>query len=149
MPLAEIILRLGTATVIGGLIGLNRYAHHKAVGIRTLGLVALASAAIICALANGPDVAGVSRAAQGIITGIGFIGAGVIMRDDTKHRVQGLTTAATVWVSAVIGALCGLGDWWITGVAVLFMTALLILGGPLEKWLVRHKASDPDDQPES
>ena len=144
MTLADIILRLGAATLIGGLIGLNRYAHHKSIGLRTLGLVALGSAAIVAAIDGGPDATAASRAIQGLITGIGFIGAGVIMRDDSKHKVHGLTTATTVWVSALVGVLCGLGAWQVTAVMVVLMAIVLLLGGSVEKKLVRTRVDDDE-----
>ena len=73
----DIVLRLGSAILIGGAIGLNRDLHHKPTGMRTLGLVALGSTLAVLAVAGDP--AAVSRVIQGIITGIGFLGAGVIL----------------------------------------------------------------------
>ena len=145
MTLAEIILRLGVATLLGGLIGLNRYAHRHIVGVRTLGLVALGSAAAVAVFAGSADAAAPSRIVQGILTGIGFIGAGVIMRDDSHHKVHGLTTAATVWVAALVGVLCGLAAWRLAIVTIVLVGLVLMLGGPLEKWLVRGepKATEP------
>ena len=93
----DIIIRLGAAILIGGVIGLNRDLHHKPTGVRTLALVALGSALAVLAVAHDPQ-ADISRVIQGVITGVGFIGAGVILHRPTDKRVHGLTTAAAIWV---------------------------------------------------
>jgi putative Mg2+ transporter-C (MgtC) family protein len=106
----DIILRLGAAMLIGCLIGLDRELHHKSTGIRTLGLVALGSALAVLAVAKDPD-ADASRVIQGVITGVGFLGAGVILHGPTGLQVQGLTTAAAIWITASLGVLSGLAAW--------------------------------------
>jgi uncharacterized membrane protein YhiD involved in acid resistance len=94
MTLADIGIRLFVATVIGCLICLNRFAHHRFIGVRTLGLVSLGAAALIVAAletGSGSDqLAAASRIIQGIVTGIGFIGAGVIVQRERGHKVHGL-----------------------------------------------------------
>ncbi len=137
----DIILRLGAAMLIGSMIGLNRELHHKSTGVRTLGLVALGSALAVLAVAKDPD-ADASRVIQGVITGVGFLGAGVILHGPTGVQVQGLTTAATIWITASLGVLCGLAAWKILTVAVVLTVFLLIAGGPVEKWLHRRLGSD-------
>jgi len=142
----EIVARLGTATLIGGAIGLNRDLHHKPTGVRTLGLVGLATAlAIVAANDAGLDHGDLSRVAQGIVTGIGFLGAGVIVRDDAR-KVHGLTTAATTWLVACLGIACGLGTWRPVLIAVVLLLVVLALGGRLERAL-RH-AFDLPAEPE-
>src|SRR5215467_3370105 len=98
MTLAAIVSRLLAAAVIGCLIGLNRFAHHRYIGVRTLGLVSLGAAGLVLAAletGTGSDqLAAASRVVQGIVTGIGFLGAGVIIRREHGHKVHGLTTAA-------------------------------------------------------
>ena len=126
----DIILRLGAALLIGAVLGLNRELHHKSTGIRTLGLVALGSAIAVLAVAQDP-AADTSRVIQGVITGIGFLGAGVILHDSTGVHVQGLTTAAAIWATATIGVLCGLGAWHILAVAIVRTVVLLFVGGPM------------------
>ena len=135
----EVILRLGTAALMGGALGLNRFMHHKHVGIRTLGLVAIVSAALVAGAIEsaGPD--GAARVIQGLITGIGFVGAGVIVREPDKLTVRGLTTAATVWVAAALGILCGLGSWRLLAVSGALIALLLLDGGRIEKWMVGKK----------
>lgn len=105
----DILLRLGVATIASGIIGLNRDLRGKPIGLRTLGLVGLASAAAVT-LASQPIAPdhfsdATSRVIQGILTGIGFLGAGVIMKEGMN--VRGLNTAATLWCSAAVGACAG------------------------------------------
>ena len=150
MNLADIGIRLAVATVIGCTIGLNRFAHHRYIGVRTLGLVSLGAAALVVAAletGSGSDqLAAASRIIQGIVTGIGFIGAGVIVQGERGHRVHGLTTAATVWVSAVAGILCGLGAWRVTAIVTVLVGVVLVAGGPIEKLLVRRYGSDAEGE---
>lgn len=137
----DIILRLGAAISIGSVIGLNRELHHKPTGMRTLGLVALGSALFVLSVAQDPN-ADVSRVIQGVITGVGFLGAGVILHRPTGGKVHGLTTAATIWVTASLGVLCGLAAWRILAIAAVLILFLLITGGPFEKWCHRRLGSD-------
>ena len=155
MNLADIGIRLTVAAVIGCMIGLNRFAHHRFIGVRTLGLVSLGASALVAAAletGSGSDqLTAASRIIQGIVTGIGFIGAGVIVHGERGHKVHGLTTAATVWVSAVAGILCGLGAWRVATIVTVLVGVVLLAGGPIEKLLIRRYVSDvegehPDSQ---
>ena len=150
VSLADIGIRLFVAALIGCMIGLNRFAHHRFIGVRTLGLVSLGAAALVVAAletGSGSDqLAAASRIIQGIVTGIGFIGAGVIVQGERGHKVHGLTTAATVWVSAVAGILCGLGAWRVTSIVSVLVAVVLVAGGPIEKLLVRRYGSDAEDE---
>lgn len=139
--LFEIILRLGAATLIGAAIGLNRDLHGKPIGVRTLGLVGLASAIAVVAVAPGGDFNPISRVIQGVMTGIGFLGAGVIVRRNIDDRIHGLTSAACAWATACLGLVCGLAAWPVvaTGVALVFI--LLIFGGPFERMSHRQLAA--------
>ncbi len=112
----EMIFRLGAALAAGGLIGLERSYHGRPAGFRTHTLVCLASALLMLVtfyesqwFAHGSSrvVVDPTRMAQGIMTGIGFLGAGVIMREGLS--VRGLTTAASIWATAAIGILFGIG----------------------------------------
>src|ERR1700726_517698 len=153
MTFWEIVLRLGAATVIGSAIGFNRDLHGKPTGVRTLGVVALASALIVIAVSElsppgSSDPNPLSRAVQGVLTGIGFLGAGVIMHaaNDVKS-VHGLTTAACTWLTACIGLVCGTGHWRLLAVAVVLVFALLTLGGPIERRLRLRWGSDANLAP--
>jgi putative Mg2+ transporter-C (MgtC) family protein len=119
-------------------LGINRDLQNKPIGTRTLALVALGSALVALAgiqfpnMVEHPDAASrvVQGVIQGVMTGISFIGAGVILRNPQAHWVEGLTTAATVWVTAALGIACGLGAWPSAGVTVvlaLFVLAVLPL----------------------
>jgi putative Mg2+ transporter-C (MgtC) family protein len=137
----EITMRLGAATLAGGLIGLNRDLHGKPIGLKTLGLVGLATAMVVMVADPSGDVTRISDAAsrviQGILTGIGFLGAGVIVRAEHHFRVRGLTSAACTWLAACVGIACGIGQWRIVAVALAITFVILTAGGPAERWLHR------------
>jgi putative Mg2+ transporter-C (MgtC) family protein len=145
----EILLRLGVATLAGGLIGLNRDLHSKPIGLKTLGLVGLATAMVVMLADPSPDHAKItdagSRVIQGILTGIGFLGAGVIVHAEHHFRVRGLTSAACTWFAACIGIACGVGQWRIVGTALVIAFTLLIIGRRVERWV--HRALGGSDDP--
>ena len=146
---SEIVLRLGAATLAGGLIGLNRDLHGKPIGLRTLGLVGLATAMVVMLLADPSGITkfpdATSRIIQGILTGIGFLGAGVIIHRENRSRVQGLTSAACTWLTACFGIMCGAGYWRIVIVALGITFIVLIVGGRTERWL--HRALGGKEHP--
>jgi len=126
----DVFLRLGAAVLSGALIGFDREIRDKPAGLRTLTLVSLGSAVFtLTALDSGIGVDSTSRVVQGIITGIGFLGAGTIIRGKTEESVRGLTTAASVWLSAAIGVACGLAYWSLVLIASLFGLLVLALEG--------------------
>ena len=96
-----------------------------------------------------PDANAISRIIQGTLTGIGFLGAGVIMRDAAGH-VSGLTTAATIWVCAAIGLLCGLGYWSLIALSAVLVLAVLVFGHTVERFgtrmLKRPQSNTPDSE---
>jgi putative Mg2+ transporter-C (MgtC) family protein len=145
----EIVLRLGVATLAGGLIGLNRDLQGKPVGLRTLGVVGLATAMVVMLADPSGDPAKMSDAAsrviQGILTGIGFLGAGVIVRAEHDFRIRGLTSAACTWFAACVGIACGVGQWRVVAVALAITFTLLIAGGRIERWL--HRTLGGKDDP--
>jgi putative Mg2+ transporter-C (MgtC) family protein len=146
-------LRLSLATVIGALIGLNRDLHGKPAGLRTHGLVALGSALILLVSGNLPGAVDFhaadaqSRAIQGLVTGIGFLGAGVILHEPSRGRIQGLTTAAAIWVSALFGAGCGAGLYAPVLIAFVLLTLILVFGGQIERRV--HRWLRPGEMPSS
>src|SRR3979490_1156093 len=111
MDIIEIVVRAGAALLAGAALGLNRDLHAKPTGIRTLALVGLGSAVAVMAVSDSHDISAVSRVKQDILTGIGFLGAGVIIRNEEGRRIHGLTTAACAWLTACIGVTCGTGEW--------------------------------------
>ncbi len=115
LPLSTILLRLGVAMLFGAAIGVNRQRMHKPAGLRTLMLVCLGACTFtllpIAYHAPGGDpmsTADMSRIIQGIVGGIGFLGAGVIIHSGTK--TAGITTAAAVWLTAAVGVAIGAGE---------------------------------------
>lgn len=135
----EMLARLIVAMLSGMAIGLNRDLHGKPIGMRTLGLVSLSSAlAVMSGSAYGHahfEEDAVSRVIQGILTGIGFLGAGVIIRRQDSSEIQGLTTASTVWMAAALGVTAGVGAWFITIVGNGLALSLLVFGKPVERRL--------------
>lgn len=125
----DVFLRLGAAVLSGALIGFDREIRDKPAGLRTLTLVSLGSAVFTLTALDGNGIDSTSRVIQGIITGIGFLGAGTIIRGKTEESVRGLTTAASVWLSAAIGVACGLAYWSLVLIASLFGLLVLALEG--------------------
>ena len=114
----DVIARTIVALVAGGAIGLERSYHGRAAGLRTYGLVCFASALLVAGAqyefsANTHGTGEITRVIQGIVTGIGFLGAGVIIKDG--YSVRGLTTSASIWVASAIGVVIGAGS-YLTGI---------------------------------
>ena len=137
MPLyMDLTLRLVAALVVGAMIGLERTYHSRPAGFRTYALVCMGSALLMVYAANAWDVApeggrngdalaASSRIAQGVMTGIGFLGAGVIFKDGLS--INGLTSAASIWTTAAIGLLIGAGFWYPAAVGFVAVLATLAL----------------------
>ncbi|WP_457105590.1 MgtC/SapB family protein [Methylobacterium sp. P5_C11] len=151
MTATDLCLRLGASVVAGMVVGVDREMHAKSVGVRTLGLVGLGSALVTMAgsgfLAEGVD-ANASRAIQGIVTGIGFLGAGVIVKGARKSHVHGMTTAAAIWVTAALGISCGVGAYLPVAVGLILLLLLIGIGGRIDRiidarWLKRHGRDGP------
>jgi putative Mg2+ transporter-C (MgtC) family protein len=143
-----VFLNIVGALILGLAVGYERTYHGRAAGMRTYGLVCMASAALTV-LAGYPGYwyAGHSaeslasdptRIVQGVVTGIGFLGAGVIMKDG--FNISGLTTAASLWASSAIGILVGIGFYAAAILLTLLSTACMLLVGRLEHWLPSHPA---------
>jgi len=151
----DILLRLGVATLASAAIGLNRDLHGKPIGVRTLGLVGLACATVVIfAMPTFGEARlsdATSRVIQGILTGIGFLGAGVIVHAEVagQHKVHGLTSAACVWFTACIGIVCGAGQWQLVLVAGVLAALLLSLGGPIERFFHRLRGGRSQDLDQS
>lgn len=149
-----IALRLGLALLVGTILGLNRWLHHKSAGIRTHSLVSIGSATAVLLISDfvQDDAQSVSRVLQGLITGLGFLGAGVIIREQRSQKIFGLTTAASIWSCALIGAAFGAGQFALGGLSLGAILLTLMIGGPLERLIARitgvrrasEVSSDPD-----
>ena len=106
--------RLGLAAVLGGVIGLQRERVHSVAGLRTHMLVCVGSSFFILSIVElGGAATDVSRVVQGIVSGIGFLGAGAILKMGDREEVHGLTTAASIWLTAAVGIGTGLGHTWL------------------------------------
>jgi putative Mg2+ transporter-C (MgtC) family protein len=130
----DVLVRLPLAALLGGLIGLERETEGKPAGLRTNMMVALGAATFTLVSANlvsAEDAGDPTRVVTGVATGIGFLGAGSIIQ--SRGKVEGVTTAAGVWVVGAIGAACGLGAYLIASVAALLALAILAVVLRLEK----------------
>jgi putative Mg2+ transporter-C (MgtC) family protein len=106
----QAVFRLVVAALLGGVLGYQRERAHQAAGLRTHMLVTMGAALFVLMIQHaGGTSADFSRVAQGVVTGIGFIGAGAIIKLDKEHEVHGLTTAAGIWLATAIGMATGLG----------------------------------------
>lgn len=138
-------LRLMAAMAIGMAVGLNRDLRGKPTGVRTLGLVALGAALVSIAalrvegIAGHPDATSrvIQGILQGVLTGVGFLGAGVVLRNPYGRRVHGLTTAASVWMTAALGIACALAAWPLIAMGAGLTLFLLIVVRPLERMTER------------
>ena len=154
----EVILRLVLAVLFGGLIGFNRSRHNKPAGLRTMALISLGSAAFtligieaviqLSELQRGAEslASGVSssinldssRIIAGIVGGVGFLGAGAIIQ--SRGRVQGMTSAASIWVTSTIGVSVGLGLYVLASTITFIAFLVLIM-----YCFYGHEAEEPED----
>ena len=131
--IGRVIIRLLAAALLGAIVGLERERAKKSAGLRTQTLVCVGTAAfVLVASSAGLSNEGISRVIQGIVTGIGFIGAGSILKVGEEHQVRGLTTAASVWMTAAIGVSAGLGTVGIAALLTLLALIILAVVGAVE-----------------
>lgn len=153
----DIVIRLLTALACGAVIGLNRDIRGKPAGFRTFGLVGLGSALVVIVMHDTPDTGAdaLSRVIQGVLTGIGFLGAGVILHRQQPAKIAGLTTAAAVWLTAGLGMAAGAGQLTLVWIALVLALLVLLLGRPCERLVerlfkrTRRKSTRPGDPPAS
>lgn len=128
---AVVLIRVIAAVVLGAIVGLQREKAGKPAGLRTHMLVSLGTTVVVLACAGiGMGLDGLSRVIQGIVTGIGFVGAGSIIK--LEHDVKGLTTAASVWMTAAIGVAVGVGSIGIAVIGTVLTLIVLALVGMVE-----------------
>lgn len=141
----RVVARLAVAGVLGAVVGYQRELEGKEAGARTHMLVALGGALpMIFCLEAGMSLSDLSRVIQGLVTGIGFLGGGAILKLTEEHQIRGLTTAASVWVTCGAGIAIGLGALWPALIAVGFSWVILQLLLPLERYLRRqHPPGSP------
>ncbi|CAA9390149.1 MAG: Mg(2+)-transport-ATPase-associated protein MgtC [uncultured Rubellimicrobium sp.] len=136
VPLQNAALNLAVAMLCGALIGSERQIRQRMAGLRTNALVALGAAAFVIFSGLFPDEVSPTRVAAQIVSGIGFLGAGIIFRDG--FTVYGLNTAATLWCSAGVGMMAGAGAWPFAGTLTAFVVFINLGLRPLVKWIKRH-----------
>ena len=136
--ITQLLVRLLVASFLGGCLGLERELQGKPAGIRTHMLVGCSSALIILVpVQMGFDGEALSRVLQGLLAGIGFLCAGAILKLEREEQVHGLTTAASVWMTAAIGIAAGLGREMTAALATLIVLFILWLEGPLTRMGLR------------
>ena len=136
----EVLLRLLAAAALGAGIGVDREVRGKPAGMRTHALVSLGAALVLLVTVRVAPVGfehvdAVSRVIQGIIAGVGFLGGGAILK--SSESVHGLTTAASIWFVAALGAACGVGQWVASLIAVA-LAFLILIGGLAAEKVVRR-----------
>ncbi|HYF17939.1 MAG TPA: MgtC/SapB family protein [Ramlibacter sp.] len=141
--LTRVVVRLLLAAVLGGLVGLEREFAGKPAGLRTHMLVALGSALfVLLPLQAGIELEDLSRVIQGLLAGVGFLCAGAILKRERvpseAEEVHGLTTAASLWMTAAIGMGAGLGREATAVLSTLLALGVLALEGPFKRWLRRR-----------
>jgi putative Mg2+ transporter-C (MgtC) family protein len=136
------LARVGAAAFLGGAIGLEREWHGHWAGLRTHMMVAIGAAIFVIggATAHGQNVDGPSRVIQGVASGIGFLGAGTILKLSDKMEIKGLTTASSIWLAAALGIAAGLAEYSLAMASAVISLFVLGVLGPIEKLLERrHK----------
>ncbi len=159
LGLLDIFCRLAVAVLLGGLVGVERQLNGHWVGLRTLMAVSMGAAifTLVGKLAaeqalelgtNARNIVDATRVVQGIAAGVGFLGAGAILKLSDQLEVKGLTTASAIWLSAALGTAAGLALWELALAATVVSLVVLALLRPLEKWLAQYSKAD-EDQPEN
>lgn len=138
----DLVLRLLAGTAAGIAVGWERTLKQSSAGIRTFGLVGLGTAAAAGIFTEPGQEDAASRVVQGVLTGIGFLGAGVIILREQELTPRGLTTAAAIWVTAALGCAAGLGNWEIVLTATGLALLLLAINHSIERRAGRREEVD-------
>ncbi|KQX19455.1 MULTISPECIES: MgtC/SapB family protein [unclassified Sphingomonas] len=132
---AEALLRIGASMLLPLMVGIDRFLRRKPIDFRPFMIVALAACSLaltimeLAARAAEPDIdLGLSRVFAGVITGIGFLGAGAMFREDSY--VKGAGSAASIWAAGAIGLICGVGLLWLAGLLAVGVLMVLVLSAP-------------------
>jgi putative Mg2+ transporter-C (MgtC) family protein len=134
------LLRIGAAAVLGGVLGLERELNGHFAGLRTHMMVAIACAVFVVAgvAVSGNQSEAVTRVVQGIAAGVGFLGAGTILKLDEEQKIKGLTTASSIWLASALGTLAGLGEYVPAAAATAIALVVLAVLRPMERLLAHH-----------
>ncbi len=144
------LLSLGSAVLLGGLFGIERELHKHGAGLRTHMMVALGAALFVQVSLSfaGNAAADVARVIQGVAAGIGFIGAGTILKLTDRQEIKGLTTAGSIWAAAAVGTACGVQLYVLACTASALALIILAVVGKAEKtWLRPPPSSTKDTAP--
>jgi len=142
----RVVWRMAMALALGAAIGWDRERRDAEAGLRTHMLVALGAALfVLVPLEAGMNDEQLSRVVQGLVSGIGFLGAGAVLKDSDEGRIHGLTTAATIWATAAVGIAAGLGHTGTAAIATVFMLLVLVWLRRLGKSINRRR-HDQDDK---
>ena len=140
--LAVVVIRVIMAILLGAIVGLQRERAGKPAGLRTHILVSLGTAVVVLACSAATmSLDGLSRVIQGIVTGIGFVGAGSILKLSEEREIKGLTTAAGLWLTGAVGIAAGLGEIGVAIIGTILTVIVLSLVGVIES---RHETSKKD-----
>ena len=148
------MVRMGAATLFPFLIGLERFWRNKPIDFRPFVIISVGSAGLVLAAIEMLASAGEApqsqidptRVIEGVITGIGFIGAGAMFRQG--NFVQGAGSAAAIWSAGAIGLACGMGEIWLAAVMAGIVLVLLVASGPFTaKWDAEHQPNESSDEP--
>ncbi len=143
VEIARITVRLIIAAVLGGIVGFQRAEAGKAAGMRTHMLVALGAAIVVLApYLAGMSTADISRIIQGTVTGIGFIGGGVILKQSEHRHIEGITTAAGIWLTATIGIVIGMGLLGLGLAGAILALAILTVIGRIEHKFIPERSEE-------
>jgi len=138
--LGKVLIRVIAAMIFGAAIGIERESAGKAAGVRTHMLVTLGTAIfVLVCVQYGFATDGLSRVIQGIITGIGFVGAGSIIKLNDELDVRGLTTSAGIWIAASIGVAVGLGAVGLAAIGTVFALVILSLAKSIDDWIDKRR----------
>lgn len=136
----RVVTRLVAAMILGGIIGIQRERSGKAAGFRTHMMVCLGTAVFVISCSSvGMAFDAMSRVIQGLVTGIGFIGAGTILKLEKNEEIVGLTTAAGIWMTAAIGITVGLGAIGIAFLGTILALVILALAQPVEDFVQKKR----------
>jgi len=145
----RVMVRLLLAALLGGIVGYEREHKGKAAGLRTHMLVAMGAALfVLVPERGGMGIADMSRVIQGVVAGVGFLGAGAIIKRHSEEQVQGLTTAAGIWMTAAIGVACGLGREAIALLATLLAIVILVMLPHVVSAPPPQADAEPDTKPQ-
>ncbi len=134
------LTRIGAAAIVGGVLGLERELNGHFAGLRTHMMVAIGCAVFVVGglAVSGNQAEAVTRVVQGIAAGVGFLGAGTILKLDEQQKIKGLTTASSIWLAAALGTLAGLGEYVPAAAATVIALVVLAVLRPMERLLVHH-----------